>query len=195
MSNGKGWRGDDLAEVGQKESHVMSHAPSAYAIEQAMSVAFAVRTRLLHEDPDLAADETALRDTLDGETDVFDVIRQLARFALEAEAMAEVCGARADAIMARGKRFRAREQYARQAIFGMMEALGEKKVENPEFTLSLRAGRPGVVITDETAIPDHFMRVTREPDRAAIGAALKAGQVVDGAELQNGMPSLAIKST
>ena len=160
-----------------------------------MSVAHAVRARLLQDDPDLASDETALWDTLDGETDVFDLIRRLARFTLDAEATAAAAKERADNINARRQRYERRAHHARQAMFGMLDALGETKLEDAEFTVSLRVGRPSVIITDEAELPEPFVKVTRSPDKTAIAAALKAGGAVPGAEMANGMPTLTLKST
>ena len=51
--------------------------------------------------------------------------------------------------------------------------------------------RDGVRITDPDAVPPAFMRQPAPaPDKAAILAALKAGQVVPGATLSNGGPSV-----
>ena len=169
-------------------------APSAFRIEQAMSVAQAARARL-QDDPDLAADETAMRDLLDGESDVMDLLRRLARFALEAEAQAGAAKARVDNLRGRQKRFEARENHARQAIYGMMDALGLCTLPDPEFTLSIRAGTRAVFITDEAALPDEFVKVSRTPDKAAIAVALKADRAVPGAELSNSMPTLTLKAT
>ena len=170
-------------------------APSGWRIEQAMSVACALRQRLLQDDPELAADETMLRDTLDGETDVYDLMRRLARFTLEAESMEEAAKARAAALAGRQKRYAARAQAARGALFAMMDAMGERTLTDPEFTATIGRGRSSVFITDEAELPDEFVRVKREPDKTAIAAALKAGATVTGAELSNSMPTLTIKGT
>ena len=170
-------------------------APSGFRIEQAMAVAGALKQRLLQDDPDLAADETILRDTLDGETDVYDLMRRLARFVLEAEAMEAAAKARATAIAGRQKRYAARAQAGRGALFGMMDALGEKTLTDPEFTASIKAGRASVFVTDESALPDDYVNVTRVPNKTAIADALKAGTDIPGAELGNGMPTLQIKGS
>ncbi|HQT38915.1 MAG TPA: siphovirus Gp157 family protein [Acidocella sp.] len=169
--------------------------PSAYRIEQAMSVALALRDRLLADDPDLAADERVLRDTLDGETEIYDVMRRLARFALESQAQCDVAMKRVDNLTERADRFKRRADRARAALFAIMDALGERKLIDAEFTVSVRPGTPSVQITDETLIPDAFMITTRKPNKAAIAAALKADQPVAGAELSNAASYLAIKST
>ena len=167
--------------------------PSGWRIEQAMSIADAVKRRLLADDPDLAADETMLRDMLDGETDAFDLMRRMVRFALDASSLADAADARATDLIARRDRFTRRAETARAAVFGMLDALGETKLTDAEFTATISAGRQGLVLTDEAALPDRLMRVTRSPDRAAIAAALKAGLAVSGAEISNGSPTLTIR--
>jgi hypothetical protein len=51
-----------------------------------------------------------------------------------------------------------------------------------------------VVITDPEAIPGAFMRVRREPDKTAIGAAIASGADIPGAEMRNGLPALTIRT-
>ena len=46
--------------------------------------------------------------------------------------------------------------------------------------------------TDAAAVPDDFVRIRREPDKTAIGAALASGADVPGATMANGMPQLRI---
>lgn len=50
-----------------------------------------------------------------------------------------------------------------------------------------------VEVDDERAIPDKFMRVKREPDKASIGAAIKEGNEVPGAHISERGWRLAIK--
>lgn len=40
-----------------------------------------------------------------------------------------------------------------------------------------------VTILDETAIPDEFMKITKAPQKSVISDAIKAGEIVPGAEL------------
>ena len=169
--------------------------PSAFRIEQAMAAADAVRHAILADDPDFASDETALRDLLDGETDAYDMLRRMVRFALDSDAQADAADARAKAISARKARFERRAQSARGAILAMMDALGEVKFSDPEFTVTMRAPVAGVMIIDETALPAQFVKTTAMPMKKDIAAALKSGLEVPGAVLANGMPSIIIKGT
>jgi len=68
------------------------------------------------------------------------------------------------------------------------------KFERADYTASIRPGQPHVLVTDGTALPDTMVRVKREPDKTLIGAALKAGDTVPGAELSNSAPNLTIRT-
>ena len=172
----------------------MTTAPSPFRIEQAMATAQAFIQHIAQNDPELAADEAAMSALLAEETDVHELMRRLARFALEAEANAAVAKDRAANLKARADRYTRRKDHARGTLLGMMDALGLRGIKDPEFSVTLRVGTPGVVITDEAALPDAFVRVERTPDKAAIKAALSAGTDVPGAALANGMPSLTLRS-
>lgn len=160
-----------------------------------MAIADAVRRRLLADDPDLAADEDVLRDTLDGETDALDLVRRLVRFSIAASVMEKAAAGRVQALQTRKARFAARAEAARGAAFGMLDALGLSRLDDAEFTASIRDGQPGVIVTDEDALPDEFVKVARAPDKTAIGAAIRAGRSVPGAEIANGSPSLQVRTS
>lgn len=57
------------------------------------------------------------------------------------------------------------------------------KVELPTHRLSVSKCAPKVEILDMDALPDEFKRVTVEPDKRAIAAAIKDGEDVPGAAL------------
>lgn len=169
-------------------------APSPYAMEQAMSVLLSVRARLLEDDPDLASDERLMADMLEGETDgALEVIHRYVRAALHAASLAEAAKKRAADIASRAARYAKREGDLRGGVFAAMEALGLRKIEQPDFTASVSVGASSVVITDEDALPDAFVRITRTPDKTAIGQAIKTGQTVHGAEISNGLPRLTVR--
>ncbi len=179
----------------EKKAVSGERAPSGYRVEQAMSAAQAVRQAILQDDPDLASDEAAMRDLLDGETDVYDVLRRMVRFVLDAESLAAAAKDRAEKLTARKARYEKRAQLGRGAVLAMLDALGDRRFTDAEFTVTLRPGTQGVWVVDENSLPDAFVKVTRAPEKAKIAAALKAGDKVPGAELGNGMPTIAIKAT
>lgn len=75
---------------------------------------------------------------------------------------------------------------ARTALAEAM-ATGATTIKIETHTVSLADGKRGVVITDPSAIPPQFM-CAPQPDKAAIGKALRAGEQVPGAALGNGGP-------
>ena len=174
----------------------MITTPSAYRVEQAMAAAHAFRHQLAL-DGELAADEATLQSALDAETDVRALMVRLARFVIDAESMEKAAAERVANLAARKARFGRRADNARGTLLAMMEALGEKTLPDAEFTLSRRDGALAVFVTDETKLPDRFVKteVTRTPVKAAIKEALASGLEVPGAMLANGMPSLVIKTT
>lgn len=163
--------------------------PSAYQIEQVMSVALAFAERLRAD----GVDGESLAVALASETDALAVLERVVRAALDAEGMADAAKARLDDLAARRARFVEQGQHARGVAFAIMDALGVKKHVAPDFTVALRAGLPSAVITDEEALPEGVWRVTRAVDKTLLKQVLENGPV-PGAEIRNGMPSLTIRT-
>jgi hypothetical protein len=169
-------------------------APSAWTLQQVMSIAQATLARM-EQDGTLDTDEAALMDALRQEVpEVDDVLVRLLRAMGEADAAAEAIRNRATDLDTRHDRFiRQRDSY-RAAVYAILDALGLTKWRHAEFTASLSPGRPGVVVTDPDALPDAFVRVERKPDKAAIKAALAQGEIVPGAEMQNNLATLTVRT-
>ena len=134
---------------------------SGYKIEQAVSAWQSARSRLLAEDADLAHDEAALSALLGPEEgDVRDILARLLRGARHAASQAVAASDMAADIKAREARFKARAEAMRGTAFAIMDAIGERKIELPDLTATIRAGTVSAQITDETAIPEEYIRVT-----------------------------------
>lgn len=162
-------------------------------IAQVVSATRSTVQRLLADNPDTDAD--ALLALVETEEPAFnDVMTALCRAADEAAAAEESVFERIRALTVRADRFTRQHEAYRAAIFAALDAAGQTKWKSPEFTVSITPGRAGVVITDPAAIPDDFVRIKREPDKTAIGAAIASGNAVPGAEMQNSMPSLRIST-
>lgn len=154
-----------------------------------------MRAALIAEFPELADDSQALADTLDGEAEAKDIIAKLIResrvdFAM-VDGLSEIIGENRE----RRDRVERRALRQRQAAQELLEAIGERKIERPDFTASIGASRASVRITDEAALPDELCRIetTRTPDKAAIQSALANGPV-PGAVLSNGGTQLTIRT-
>jgi hypothetical protein len=76
-----------------------------------------------------------------------------------------------------------------------MFEVGLKKLEQPDFTVSVRAGMPPLVIVAEPEIPEPYW-VPQPPklDRQSLLADLKRGEVITGAQLGNPKPCLAVRT-
>jgi hypothetical protein len=173
----------------------MARAPTPYQIQQAMSVAAGVKARLVADDPDATEDHRLLADMIDGESDAFDIVRALIRHSIESQSLADAAKARMDDLRARKDRFERRVEAARNTAFAMLEALEwRERIEEPDFTAAIGKGRMSVRITDELLLPERLVRVKREPDKTAIAAELKDGNIVTGAELSNGSATLIVRT-
>lgn len=160
-----------------------------------MSAWQSTRVRLLSDDPDLAHDEAALSALLGAEAGgVEDILARLLRAAQHASDMADAATERMSQIKARADRYKRRSDQFRATAFAIMQAIERRSVELPELTATIRSGTQFAIITDETVLADEYVRVERRPDKAKILADLKVGVVIEGAELTNGIPSLAIRS-
>ena len=152
-----------------------------------------LRERLLESFPDLAEDEEALLDTLDGETELTDKLAAILRSALHEEAMINGLREYQRDLGRRMSALRARAHKKRSVVLHFMEDVGLKKLEAPDLTASRKVTPPGVVVIDENQLPKEFVRVKSEPDKSAIKAALKEGQDVPGAQLGNTGETLQVK--
>lgn len=150
------------------------------------------RDELLRLYPELAGDDQALLDTLDGETSLTEALIALLRSADDAEAHAAGIKLRAQELAERKVRLETRATTLRKVALNAMERAGIPKLVAPDFTASVSAARPIVVITDEALLPPAYVKTERSPKKADIAAALKSGQEVPGAAMSNGGTTLRV---
>jgi hypothetical protein len=149
---------------------------------------------ILRDYPDLADDPVALFDTLDGATNLREVLVDLGRRLGLNAAMLEGLEAYIGDLHTRAGRFERRELYLRDLMFHLMDSAQLKKIELPEVTLSLRNSPPKLVgEADPDLLPDDLVYIKRTVNRTAIKAAIEAGQHVEGFALSNAAPSLTVK--
>jgi Siphovirus Gp157 len=178
--------------------HIPPPAPTLapWQQQQAATLIRSVRERLLAEDPDIAADPDLWRDTLDGESDAIDLIRNLIRASIEADLLAEATRKRQAEIAARAARAERRKQAFRAAAFALMDLAGIARLPEPDFVARIQPGQPQLAELDVDALPPDYVdvevTVTRRPLRDRILAALKAGQTIPGASLLRGLPFLVV---
>jgi len=153
----------------------------------------ALREALLREFPTLAEDEPALTDTLDGISDFPERCRALIVSSLDDETMAEALTARIRKMASRKSRLEDRVMRKQFLVQAAMEAAARKRFDFPEATVTLTKGSRHVIVTDEAALPDAYVKIIRKPVKADIKAALDAGDDVPGAALSNPAPTISIR--
>lgn len=149
--------------------------------------------RLQADYPELAEDEILRADMIEAETELHDFMRQIENSRRENVMLSAALGAYIDELHSRKARLAMRDLASRKIMFRLMEMVNLKKIELPEATISIRAGTPKVIITDENALPDSLCRIKREPDKTKIKEALEFGEVT-GATLSNAEPTLSIRT-
>ncbi|MGE3897219.1 MAG: siphovirus Gp157 family protein [Variibacter sp.] len=152
-----------------------------------------LRRRLLALDPDL--DDETLTDTLEGLTDVHQILAATLRASLVDESLALGMRDRIANMEDRLAKLEERALKRRQIVRDVMVDCGIRKIADPEFTLSTRPGIPALIVLEESAIPPQFWE-PREPrlNRKAILADLKQGIVIPGATLSNPEPILSVRT-
>ena len=153
----------------------------------------AVRERIRTQDPDL--DEQTLTDTVEGLTDVHEILAAIVRAALADEALATGLKGRITEMQERLERLQERAGKRRQTVKDTMVELDLKKLTAPDFSASIRPGMPALLVIDEAAVPSIYWE-PREPrlDRQGLLAELKQGAEITGVTLSNPEPVLSVRT-
>src|SRR6478736_5423087 len=109
-----------------------------------------VREGIVHEFPGL--DDETIRDTLEGITDLHEMIAAVIRSALVDEALHAGLRSRLDEMKERLSRLELRADKKRQLALEAMTEVGLTKLEQPDFTASVRAGSPALIVIAEEKI-------------------------------------------
>jgi Siphovirus Gp157 len=152
-----------------------------------------LRERIIQEFPD--TDDETIRDTLEGITDVHGMIAAVIRSALVDEALGSGLRARLDDMKERQSRLEVRASKKRELALQAMSETGLTKLEEPDFTVSARAGVPALVVVSEQAVPETYW-LTQPPklDRQGLLSELKRGGIIAGVELSNPKPVLMVRT-
>lgn len=154
-----------------------------------------IRDQLVEAFPEMADDELLLVDMLDGETGAIDWIASLVRKNREDKASVAALKTLIGEYQERASRLDARAKASADAVCKIMEAIGVRKIERPEFTASLRTVPPRPLILDAAALPDRCVTVetVRKPNLDEIKRLLNDGRSVAGATLSNGSETLTVR--
>lgn len=153
----------------------------------------ALRDRLRAHDPEL--DEETLADTLEGITDLHEILAEIVRAALADEAMASGLQQRMGTMAERLDRLHYRAAKRREIARDVMVESEIKKVSAPDLTLIIRPGTPALVVIDESAVPGEFWEAQNPRlNRQRLLADLKQGVAIQGVELSNPQPVLTVRT-
>ena len=148
-----------------------------------------LRTQLKSEFPE--TDEETLLDTLEGMTNLAEMLAKVLRSCLADQDLASALRTRIGDMQERLSRFEEGARKKRELVTAVMEQAALKKITESDFTVSLRPSRPPLMIIDEAAIPRDFLKPLPDKlDRLGLIAALRDGRDIPGAVLGN--PSMTI---
>ena len=143
----------------------------------------------------LDLDDETIRDTLEGITDLHEMIAAVIRSALVDEALHAGLRFRVDDMRERLSRLELRASKKRQLALEAMTEVGLSKLEQPDFTASARAGSPALVVIAEERIPEaYWLPQPPKLDRQAILGELKRGIEIPGAQMSNPKPVLSVRT-
>ena len=152
-----------------------------------------LKIRLLTDFP--ALDDQTLYDTLEGITDLHEMIAAVIRSALVDEALQAGLRGRLDDMKERLSRLDLRASKKRELALHAMSEVGLVKLEQPDFTASTRAGSPALlVISEQTIPPAYWLPQPPKLDRQGLLGELKRGAAIPGAELSNPKPVLMVRT-
>jgi Siphovirus Gp157 len=152
-----------------------------------------IRDRIKAEDPLL--DDQTLADTVEGLTDLHEILTAIIRAALTDQALATGLKGRIGDMQGRLDRLEDRAAKRRQIAKDVMVELDLKKLAAPDFTASIRPGMPALMVIDEAAVPSIYWE-PREPrlNRQGLAADLKQGAEIAGVALSNPEPVLSVRT-
>ena len=153
----------------------------------------ALKGRLLAEQFDL--DEETLADTLEGITDLHEMIAAVIRSALVDDALSTGLRTRLGEMKERLARFEERGAKKRQLALEVMDEVGLSKLQEPDFTASTRAGSASLLVKSEGDVPAPYW-IPQPPrmDRQALLCELKRGAEIPGVQLNNPKPVLVVRT-
>ncbi len=152
-----------------------------------------LRERLEAEFPE--ADEETLLDTLEGMTNLHEMIAAVIRSRLDDLALVAALRARMADMQERLARLEQCADKKKEVVTSVMERAGLKKLTEPDFTVSLRSTQPALVLVDEREIPQDFWKPQPPKlDRLGLIAALKVGRDIPGATLGNAAMTISVRT-
>jgi hypothetical protein len=143
---------------------------------------------LAGDDPDF------IRDAVEGETSLFDIMEAMVAADGEDEALVDAIAIYAKKLAERKSRIEKRIDVRRALMASALEVAEIKKMETPFGTVAQKAVPPKLIVIEESEIPSRFFKPQAPVlDKKAILDALKDGEQITGAVLSNGSKTIQIR--
>ena len=164
-----------------------------YALIHELTYHDYLREQIRNDFPDI--DEETLADTLEGLTNLNEMLGAVVRSHLDDMAIVDALKSRVADMQDRLSRISKRADKKREIVTSVMEQADLKKLAEADFTVSLRASSAPLVVTEEGTIPEPYWRPQAPKlDRQGLIAALKSGEEIPGAVLGNPRMAIAIRT-
>ena len=132
-------------------------------------------------------------DTLDGETDVLDVVNAILKNKFDNIAHINMNVDIANEYKSRVYALETKDLMFNKQLMKILNVTKQSKIPAALATVSKRKGVESLAITDETKIPSQLCNVVTSPDKSAIKKLLQQGEIIDGAELTRGSETISIR--
>lgn len=149
---------------------------------------------LLTAHPELAEDEDLRADMVEGETELYPLVKRVLKIRTESVAMAAAIKAIKQENAERQARFERKAEGATAILKSLLIAADIDKVTLPEATVSVTKPRTKCVVDDVNELPQGFYEIERKAKTADIKAELEAGRSIPGARLELGQEGLMVRT-
>lgn len=152
-----------------------------------------VREQVLAEFPDI--DDLTLNDTVEGLTTLPEALAAVVRSYLDDLTMTAALGLRISEMRGRQERIEHRAERKRALLTYIMERTDIRRIDQPDFSASLRSTPPQLIVHDEALIPEAFWNPQPPKlDRRRLSTALAVNTPVPGASLGNGGVTISVRT-
>ncbi len=182
----------DTKSIDEPKRLIPKFVEFGMSLEFAATAYRAIRDRISAEDPTI--DERTLADTVEGLTDLHEILAAIIRSALSDEALANGLKNRVGEMQERLDRLQDRASKRRQIAKDVMLELNIKKITAPDFSVSVRPGLPALQVLDEASVPSIYWQPgAPRLKRQELLSELKTGTEIEGVSLSNPEPVLSVR--